>query len=413
MKNVFTSIDIGSDTVKVVTCELYNNRLNLLAASSVKSKGIKMGIILNPKEAAIAVKEAIGVIEAQLGIEIKKVIASIPSNFAEFSFIKGAIEIRNESGVVEGNDVVEVLQAAMETKITVDKEMVTIIPVDFKIDESDSVSNPLGLKAKALATRAIMVTTPKKNIYSVISVLEDCGVDVVDIMISGIGDISSLKSKETEGKIGAVVNIGSETINVSLYNKNVIVKNSVIGVGGKDIDEIIASAYNLEEKDARKIKEKFALAHRKYASVSDFYEVTNLLNENIKVNQYEVTEVCMKNLKDILELVQKEINILSDKKLEYIIFTGGISNMTHFDYLINEYFGKIAEVGKVKIIGVRNNIYSNSVGNIMYFISKLKLKGKKYSMINTRDMENLASKRATSISGDTMLGKVVDFFFGE
>lgn len=413
MKNIFTSVDIGSDTVKVVTCELFNNRLNLLAASSVKSKGIKMGLIVDPKEASKSVKEALTNIESQLGIEIKKVVATIPSNFAEFSFIKGNVEVNHDTGIVEGEDVVEVLQNAMETKRTVDKEMVTTIPIDFRIDGSMNVAVPLGIKAKTLSTRAIMVTTPKKNVYSVVSILEDCGIDVVDIMISGIGDINSLSTKETEDKIGAIVNIGAETINVSLYNKNVIVKNSVLGVGGRDIDDVLAQTYRIELKDAKRLKEKFALAHRKYASVSDFYEVTNVLNEDIKINQYEVTEICMKNLKDLLELIKKEIKILSDKELDYIIFTGGVSMMAHFDYLATEYFNRNIEIGKIKVIGVRHNMYSASLGNIIYFIGKLKLKGRNYSMINTRDMETLSSKRTTNVAGDTMLGKVVDYFFGE
>ena len=45
MKHIYTSIDIGSDTIKIVVCELYQNKLNLLAASSFKSKGIKKGLI--------------------------------------------------------------------------------------------------------------------------------------------------------------------------------------------------------------------------------------------------------------------------------------------------------------------------------------------------------------------------------
>ena len=45
MRRIIASLDIGSDTIKLVVCELYNNKLHLLAASSVKSKGIKKGII--------------------------------------------------------------------------------------------------------------------------------------------------------------------------------------------------------------------------------------------------------------------------------------------------------------------------------------------------------------------------------
>lgn len=41
MKHIYTSVDIGSDSIKIVVCELFKNKLNLLAASSFKSKGIK------------------------------------------------------------------------------------------------------------------------------------------------------------------------------------------------------------------------------------------------------------------------------------------------------------------------------------------------------------------------------------
>ena len=47
MRHIYTSVDIGSDTIKIVVCELFNKKLNLLAASSIKSKGIKKGLILS------------------------------------------------------------------------------------------------------------------------------------------------------------------------------------------------------------------------------------------------------------------------------------------------------------------------------------------------------------------------------
>lgn len=414
LKNIFTSIDIGSDSIKIVTCELHNNKLNLLAASSVKSKGIRMGMIVNPIEASNSIRKCLDEIESMLGIKIKKVIASVPSNFAEFEFIKGDVEVINDSGLVESSNIVEVLQIAMDSKIRPDKEMVTIIPIDFKVDGIDNISNPIGKSGKLLSTRAIMITTPKKNIYSVVSVLEDVGVDVIDIMINSIGDINSLKNQATDGKIGAIINIGAETMNVALYNKNIIVKNSIISIGSKELDKLIASTYKIELKEARRVKEKFALAHKKYANVSDFYEVTNVLNEDIKINQYEVSELCMNKLEGILTLAMKEIKILSGKELDYIIFTGGISMMTHFDYLVKELVSSKASIGRMRVIGVRNDMFSSSIGNIVYFISKLKLKGKEYSMVSSKDMENLSSrKNSASISSDSMLGKVVDYFFGE
>ena len=303
----------------------------------------------------------------------------------------------------------------MESKLTNDKEMVTIIPVDFKVDDKGGISNPLGHSGKLLSARAIMVTTPKKNIYSVVSVLENLGIEVIDIMINGIGNIYSLKTRDMSDLVGAVIDIGSETTTVSLYNKTVIVKNSIIGVGSKVLDNDLAFTYKIGKDDAKKIKETFALASKKYASVGDFYEVKNELGEDIKINQFEATEVVTNRLDEILELVKNEILSLSGRELDYIVFTGGMSEMTHFELLITEKFGKKATVGKIRTIGVRNNIYSASLGNIIYFVNKLKLKGKNYSMVSTKDSEDLSSvkKNNANLVSDSMLGKVAQYFFGE
>lgn len=415
LKNIFTSIDIGSNNIKVVVCELHNNKLNLLAASSVSSKGIKRGMIVNTDEASKSIKEAFEKVESMLGIKIKKVIASIPSYFAEFTYIKGTVNVVNEENLIGSDEVVDVLGVAMEGKLTNDKEMVTIIPVDFKVDDKGGISNPLGHSGKLLSARAIMVTTPKKNIYSVVSVLENLGIEVIDIMINGIGNIYSLKTRDMSDLVGAVIDIGSETTTVSLYNKTVIVKNSIIGVGSKVLDNDLAFTYKIGKDDAKKIKETFALASKKYASVGDFYEVKNELGEDIKINQFEATEVVTNRLDEILELVKNEILSLSGRELDYIVFTGGMSEMTHFELLINEKFGKKATVGKIRTIGVRNNIYSASLGNIIYFVNKLKLKGKNYSMVSTKDSEDLSSvkKNNANLVSDSMLGKVAQYFFGE
>lgn len=415
MKHIFSSIDIGSDTIKLVVCELYNNKLHLLAASSVKSKGIKKGLITNVDSAAISIKQAFNEVESMLGIKIKKVIACVPSYFAEFSKITGEVPVSDENGIVKSEDIVNLFQVAMEGKLKNHQEMVTIMPIDFKLDEKEGIKIPLGLVGKNLQTRAILASVPRKNIYSVASVLDSIGVEVVDVMLGSIGDIYSYKTKEMEEKVGAVINIGAETTTVSLYNKGIIVKNSVIGLGGKSIDNDIAYMYKIEPKEAVKIKEKFALAHKKYASTSDFYEVVDASEESIKISQYEVSEIVQSRIEEILELGRKEINLLTSKEIEYIIITGGTSNMAHFEYVADEIFNKKANIGNIRLVGLRNNIYSSAFGNIIYFINKLKLKGKSYTMVGSNDMEDLSSaKKNTMItSNETMLERVFGYFFGE
>ena len=59
MKHIYTSVDIGSDTIKVVTCELYKNKLNLLATSSIKSTGRNRFSTDDVNQASLALKKAL------------------------------------------------------------------------------------------------------------------------------------------------------------------------------------------------------------------------------------------------------------------------------------------------------------------------------------------------------------------
>lgn len=415
MKNIYTSVDIGSDTIKIVVCELLKGKLNLLAASSVKSKGIKKGLITNFEDAQNSLKLAISKIEEMLGTKVEHAIVSVPSYFAEYIMIKGSINILSVDHIIVGNDIDKAIESAIATHDITGKSVITTVPIDFSVDDNQSIMDPKGLQGSILSVRGIMVVTPKKNLYSVLNLFDSVSVEVDDVTINSIGDFYALKTTEMEKKVGSIINIGAETTTISLFNKGVVVKSSIIQNGGWNIDSDISYIYKTSLEDACEIKEKFALAHKKNASVNDFYMITTTTGKTKKVNQSEVSEVVMARLEQILNSVKKEISTLTNRKLDYIILTGGTSNLTHFNYAIEEILGLTATVGNIKLIGVRNNKYSSAIGNILYFVSKLRLKGSSYTMFTRDEIDELGSNRksVTSNSKDSMLSKVFGYFFGE
>lgn len=414
MKQIYTSIDFGSDTIKLVVAEFYQNKINLLASSSYKSKGIKKGLITDVELATESVKNAISDIEEMLGLRIKKVIANVPAFNAEYTIIKGDIKINSDDSIVTHEDVLNSLEVAVRTKNFTTREMVTILPVDYTLDEEAFIKNPVGMKGTTLGCKAVLVTTPKKNVYSVITLLEQIGIEVVDVSLNNIGDLHSFSSRKFEDKVGAIINIGSDITSLSLYNKNILVKSSIINMGGKNIDNDISYMYKVDENIAEKLKLKFALAHKKNASVNDLIEVKNAMDENIKINQFEISEVVMSRTEEILNEAKKEINLLTSKKIDYIIITGGTSNMPGFEYIVKDVFGESANIGNVKMLGIRDNIYSSCIGNLVYFIKKLKLKNQKYSMISDNEVYQITSTTSRKLNAsDSMLGKLFGYFFSE
>ena len=409
MRHIYTSLDIGSDSIKVVVCELYQNKLNLLATSSFKSKGIKKGLITDVELASITIKQAINEVENILNIKIKKVITSVPSYLAEYNIIKGSIKI-NET--VTHEDVMKSLEVAMKSKVIPGKEMVTILPIDFKVDNKEGIIEPVGLSGSNLDCRAVLVSVPKKNIYSVVGVLESIGIEVIDISLNNIGDMYAFKNKNFIDKIAAIINIGSETTSVSLYNRNVVIKSSILNMGGKNIDSDISYMFKVDEATSNRLKTKFAVATKKFASTHDLYEIKNA-DGILKVNQLEVSSIVESRLEEILNLAKNELNNLTSKQIDYIIITGGVVNTAGFEHLCTDIFPNQAHIGNIKTLGVRNCKYSACLGNIVYFINKLKLKGKDYTMISDEEASNMVSSNSTRNTSDSILGKIFGYFFNE
>ena len=414
MKQIYTSLDIGSDTIKVVVAELYQNKMNLLASTSYKSKGIKKGLITDVEMASNSVRGALSEVEDMLGLKIRKVIVNVPSFNAEYSIIKGDIKINNDNSVVTHEDVMNALEVAVRTTQFATREKVTVMPVDYTLDDKAFIKNPIGMEGSVLGCKAVLATTPKKNVYSVISLLEQLGIEVVDISLNNIGDLYSFNNSKFEDKIGAIINIGSDITNLSLYNKSILVKSSIINMGGKNIDNDISYMYKVNDNIAEKLKLMFALAHKKNASVNDLMDVVNATGETIKINQFEISEVVMSRTEEILNEAKKEINLLTSKKIDYIIITGGTSNLPGFEYVVKDVFGENANIGNVKMLGIRDNIYSSCVGDLVYFINKLKLKNQKYSMISDNEVYQITSQATRKLNAsDSMLGKLFGSFFNE
>ena len=405
MKHIYTSVDIGTDTTKVVVTELYKGKLNLLAASSTKSRGIKKGLITDVNEASLSLKKAISEVEEMLGFKIKKVLVNVPSYFSEFSKIEGEIKIDSTDSIINGNHISRVLESALKNS-SFSKEIVSIIPIDFSVDNQTGIKDPKGLMGDILRVRAVVSLVPKKNIYSVVSLIDNIGLEVADISLNGIGDINAFKNKEIDSKLGAIINIGYETTTVSIYNKGIIIKNSIIGMGGKNIDNDLSYMYKIDLETANKIKEKFAYAHKNYANKVEFYNIS----DTERINQFEVTDIVMSRIEEILSLSRKEINLLANRKMDYVVITGGVSNMEGFSSIAEEVFGKEVRIGNVNIIGIRNNKYSSAIGNVVYYINHLKLLGESDSM---SDGEFSTPSRGFNVTDESMLGKVFGYFFGD
>ena len=186
---------------------------------------------------------------------------------------------------------------------------------------------------------------------------------------------------------------------------------SIMGIFSLDLSKPLV--LNAGTDDEQKIKETFAIAHKEFASKTDVYEINNKLGIKTKINQYEISDVVNSKLKEMLEIAKKSLNDLTKKEISYIIISGGIVNMPGFDILAKEIIGDKAVVNMIKTIGVRDESYSQALGMIKYFIDKLSIRGKEYTMFDDEKYLDLVENKKNNINnGNTsVFGRLFGYLF--
>lgn len=390
MRKIYTAIDIGSDTYKIVVMEKVDNKLNVLASNIYPSLGIEKGIIVDENEALATLKEALKKINNTLNINVNKALINVPMNEANYHIVDGYTTITGEDNIVTSEDILNSLQASIYNKIPEDEELVTVMPIKYLLDDRTEVKNPRGLKASKLSTLVMMVTASKANLYRSLGLFDKAGIEVVDILFSNIGDYYAFKDENYDKSTTAVINIGLNKTDIAIFNKGIITTSKVLPVGSFNIDEDISYVYNIPLDKARKIKEIFVNLDKSNTSKDDYYDIKDKSGIKISINQKEVSEIVYNNLLEIIKKAKKELNNLTKKEIHYIIITGGISNIPGFDTICSEVYNEVVS-HKIDKIGIRDNMYSSSYGLIKYFVNKLELRGREYSMFNEEEVMRIVS----------------------
>lgn len=414
MKKIYTCIDIGSDTIRVLVSEYFQGKFRTLAVSSVRTKGVKNSKIVDEEALLERLKLALNDITTRINIPIKKAILTLPALEAEYTLVHGNVPIVNDEKMVTEKDVLRVQNASLND-ILPNMELVNITPIDFTIYENGSeietIKDPKNKICDRLGIRAMMVCVPKTNVISFAKVVEASGVEVVDLVLGPIADYEEVSDEDMKQDVTALINIGRDTTSVSMFNKGIITNSSVLKIGSKIIDEDISYIYYTTKKVARKTKENFGIAHPRYASKTETYEIRDVNGKLVSINQYELSNVINKRLVEILNVAKNELKVLTNKQIRYIMVLGGITDMPGVNFVLEEVFNKGTKTYTMNTLGIRKSRFITVSGAIKHFVKKIRLRGKEYSMFSSDDVDGLIHSKTRIGRSDSVFGRFFSYFF--
>ncbi|MFJ5622200.1 cell division protein FtsA [Peribacillus loiseleuriae] len=372
---IYVSLDIGTSSVKVIIGEMVNDTLNIIGVGNVKSEGLKKGSIVDIDETVQSIQRAVEQAERMIGMEINKVIVGISGNHVMLQPCHGVVAVSSDNKEITIQDVVRVREAAELITIPSDREIIDIIPVHYKVDELDEISDPRGMIGVRLEMRGILITGLRTILHNSLRCVERAGLEITDIALQPLVAGSLVLSKDEKELGVALLDIGGGSTTLAVFDQGHLKHTSVIPIGGETITKDLSIVLRTTTDDAEKIKIKHGHAFYDDASEEDVFNIPIIGSDQQQpCNQLMLSDIIEARMTEIFELVQNELNRIGENDLAGgFVLTGGVVKMPGVLELAHYTFQNRVRTAEPNYIGVREPQYTTAVGLIKHACKKARI----------------------------------------
>lgn len=316
-RKINVGIDVGTYATKVVVSERLNDQPSsvVIGTGYAESEGLRRGYIVNFDEAVKSIRKAISEAERSSRIKIKRAYVSMGGISLESLVSHGTAVISRADGEVTELDVKKALEESEKSLGDLkNKKIIHSVPVRFRLDGKEVMGRPAGLRGLKLEVKTLFIICLEQHFEDLIEAVENAGVEVVDVVASPIaaGLVSLNKKQRNVGCI--LVNIGSETVSIVVYENDTPISLDVFPIGSTDITNDMALGLKIDPEEAERLK---------------------LGGDAEAYSRKKLEEIIEARLVDIFELIESHLKKIGRNGLlpAGIILTGGGSGLSTIEDL--------------------------------------------------------------------------------
>ncbi|HFI0595491.1 cell division protein FtsA [Streptococcus parasuis] len=364
----FTGLDIGTSSVKVLVAEYADNEMNVIGVSSVKSAGVKDGIIVNIDVAAGAIKKALEQAEEKSGIRIDRVNVGLPANLLQIEPTQGMIPVTTDSQEITDLDVENVVKSALTKSMTPEREVISFIPEEFVVDGFQGIKDPRGMMGIRLEMRGMLYTGPRTILHNLRKTVERAGVQVENIVISPLALTRSVLN-EGEREFGAtVIDLGGGQTTVAVMRNQELQYTNIYQEGGDYITKDISKVLTTSQSIAENLKFNYGIAYPQDASDKEKFTV-EVIGEStpVEVTERYLSEVISARLRQIFDRVRQDLERTRALDLPGgVVLVGGGAILPGIAELAQEVLGANTKLFVPNQIGIRNPAFASVISLVEY-----------------------------------------------
>lgn len=257
-KNITVGIDLGSHLVKVMVVEHIKERdkktSRIIGTGKSEARGIKNGYINDQEEVVRSIIKSVREAEHRSGIKIRQATLAVGGISLESKLAKGTSIISRADNEVTTLDVQNAVRESEQGLKLLNRHVIDSIPYTYRLDGKDLYGRPEGLRGVKLEVTSLFITCINQHLEALVNSVNNAGVDVVDVIAAPLASSVAILTSQQKTAGCILVDIGAETVSLSVFEDGDIISVKVLPLGGRDITNDLALGLKINLDDAEKIK---------------------------------------------------------------------------------------------------------------------------------------------------------------
>ena len=368
------SIDIGTEKIALLVAEREDDdHLRIIGHNVCPSKGVRRGSIFSIDSLSREISKLIKKTEESFGISLALFRVNISDTHLTCIDGKGKVPV-NE--FVSSEDLDAVLESAMAISTPTNKEKLHIIKKKFTINETVVVDDPMDMEAQVLESKVHIITVSSSSVRNVENCLKQSDLEVDKIVLNSVAKSQALLTQEDKNSGVCLLDIGAGVTSYSVFKEEGIIQSGIIAMGGDEVTQSIAYAFDTSLEEARRLKESYGVAKTLPQSDDKFIDFTQANSkEERQLSSLDLSAVIEESYREIFEELKNELkhrNLDSIIKSGFVLCGGG-SEIGSIEELVRDCFSKRVKLGKIqrsRISGLEAILtdyrYTGSIGLLLH-----------------------------------------------
>ncbi len=315
--DIITGIDLGSDTIRIAVGSLMSEDdvIKIQGLAEGPSDGINKGVIINIEDTVSSISACLERAERVVGRPINHAFVGISGSHIISQESHGVVSISKTDGEIKKEDVKRVLKAAETVATPSNYKILHVLPRSYSVDGQPGILNPVGMTGVRLEVDTQIILGLSNQIRNLNRVFHRSGVDIDSHVFTVIATAHSVLTKRQKELGVALVNLGSTTTSIAVYEEGDILTAKVLPIGSRHITNDIAIGLRVDIDLAEQVKINHGTSLPKNIKTGEKIDLSEFdPNEKSTASQKEVAQIIQARAEEIFNMVNKTLDEVDRKE---------------------------------------------------------------------------------------------------